>query len=99
MDTKMVELKDMLKVVKVRKLPVSAFKRNGMQDQEHSKLMGSTNFLMRCPRDVLIEFDVCSKPVKICDPVKVPTYASEDLNPKRYKKRPIKVALEDVLDD
>ncbi|CAB3256481.1 unnamed protein product [Arctia plantaginis] len=39
----------------VEKLPVTAFKRNGMQDQEHSKLLGTVNFLVRSPRDVSIE--------------------------------------------
>ncbi|OWR41900.1 hypothetical protein KGM_203779 [Danaus plexippus plexippus] len=60
-----------MKKLHVRKLPVSAFKRNGMQDQEHSKLLGTTNFLQRCPRDVSIECDETPVPVKTNDPLKV----------------------------
>ncbi|KPJ08703.1 hypothetical protein RR48_06191 [Papilio machaon] len=41
----------------VQNLPVSAFKRNGMQDQEHSKLLGTANFLYRCRNDIAIDCD------------------------------------------
>ncbi|CAK1540133.1 unnamed protein product [Leptosia nina] len=67
------------KKLPVQKLPISAFKRNGMQDQEHSKLLGTTNFLKRCPRDVTIECDVCTRPVEINDPVKVPPMQKSEL--------------------
>ncbi|CAG4954620.1 unnamed protein product [Colias eurytheme] len=83
----------------VQKLPVSAFKRNGMQDQEHSKLLGATNFLTKCPRDVSIECDVCTNPVKINDPVKVPKMEKSELGCRILKKKPIEVSLEDILDD
>ncbi|CAH4031260.1 unnamed protein product [Pieris brassicae] len=83
--------------VKVQKLPVSAFKRNGMQDQEHSKLLGTTNFLKRCPRDVMIECDVCTQPVKLNDPVKVPELQKSELCCRVFKKRPIEVNQPTVL--
>lgn len=61
-----------------------------MQDQEHSKLLGTVNFLVRSPRDVSIECpDVCSHNIKVGDPAKVACYV---------KKQPIKVQLEDILD-
>lgn len=70
-----------------------------MQDQEHSKLLGTTNFLKRCPRDVMIECDVCTQPVKINDPVKVPEMHRSELCCRVFKKKPIEVSLEDILDD
>lgn len=84
--------------LQVRKLPVSAFKRNGMQDQEHSKMLGTANFLTRCPRDVAIEFDVCATPIKICDPAKVPRCHEKPLGNSLLKKRPIEVSIEDIID-
>ncbi|KAF9421456.1 hypothetical protein HW555_002671 [Spodoptera exigua] len=84
---------------KVRRLPVSAFKRNGMQDQEHSKLLGTANFLVRCPRDVSIECDVLVNPVKVADPVKVPSCSKSPLGCAFLKKKPIEVSLEDILDE
>ncbi|XP_039760840.1 uncharacterized protein LOC120634371 isoform X3 [Pararge aegeria] len=80
----------------VRQLPVSAFKRNGMQDQEHSRLLGTANFLKRCPRDVTIECEV--SPVQVRDPVKVPNY-NHPLDRRLLKKEPVEVFLEDVMDD
>lgn len=87
--------------LQVRKLPVTAFKRNGMQDQEHSKLLGTANFLQRCPRDVSIECGICTTPVKVGDPAKVPVRNSENipLGRRLLKKKPIEVSLEDILDD
>lgn len=86
--------------LQVRQLPVSAFKRNGMQDQEHSKLLGTTNFLTRCPRDVSIECDICTNPVKVGDPAKVPPCTVKTaLGCSMLKKKPIAVCLEDLLDD
>ncbi|XP_045770698.1 uncharacterized protein LOC123871130 [Maniola jurtina] len=82
----------------VRKLPVSAFKRNGIQDQEHSKLLGTANFLKRCPRDVAIECEVSPVPLKVKDPVKVPEY-NNPIECCLLKKEPIEVSLEDVLYD
>lgn len=82
----------------MRKLPVSAFKRNGMQDQEHSKLLGTTNFLQRCPRDVSIECDETPVPVKTNDPLKVPCYENK-ICCHLLQKKPIEVALQDILDD
>lgn len=41
--------------LQVQNLPVSAFKRNGMQDQAHSKTLGTANFLYRCPHDISIK--------------------------------------------
>ncbi|XP_072937767.1 uncharacterized protein [Epargyreus clarus] len=84
----------------VRKLPISAFKRNGMQDQEHSKLLGTTNYLQRCPRDVSLECDVCNNPAKVCDPIKVPRCdANSALDCRLLKKKPIEVTLADILDE
>jgi hypothetical protein len=84
----------------VEKLPVSAFKRNGMQDQEHSKLLGTTNFLVRHPRDVSIECDICTTQVKAADPAKVPMHGGKPvLGCCLLKKKPIEVSLEDILDD
>ncbi|CAH0727425.1 unnamed protein product, partial [Brenthis ino] len=80
----------------VGKLPVSAFKRNGMQDQEHSKLLGAANFLTRCPRDVSIECEIRPYGIKVNDPVKVPLYDNHGFNSCLLKKKPIDVALEDV---
>lgn len=85
--------------MQVGKLPVSAFKRNGMQDQEHSKLLGAANFLTRCPRDVSIECEIIPTEIKVNDPVKVPPYNNHGLNSCLLKKKPIDVALEDILDD
>ncbi|KOB68965.1 Uncharacterized protein OBRU01_11082 [Operophtera brumata] len=74
----------------VRQLPVTAFKRNGMQDQEHSKALGAANFLSRCPRDVSIECDVITNPVKVGDPAKVPPCtACSVLGCCLLKKKPI----------
>lgn len=87
--------------LQVKRLPVTAFKRNGMQDQEHSKLLGTTNFLSRCPRDVSIELSSCSKTVKACNPCKVPPCGDNCdsiLGCRVFRKRPINVALEDLLD-
>lgn len=84
--------------LQVQKLPVSAFKRNGMQDQEHSKLLGTANFLRRCPQDVSIECEDCPLPLKVSDPVKVPQYCNP-LGACLLKKEPIEVTLADVLDD
>lgn len=84
----------------VQKFPVTAFKRNGMQDQEHSKLLGATNFLVRCPRDVSIECDVCARPVKVGDPAKVPPCTSKPgLGCCLLRKKPIEVSLGDILDE
>lgn len=83
----------------MKQLPVSAFKRNGMQDQEFSKQLGTMNCLLRCPRDVSVEYDVCMSPVKVCDPVKVPEYLRKPLGNYLLRKKPIKVNLEDILDD
>lgn len=86
--------------MQVRQLPVSAFKRNGMQDQEHSKLLGTANFLVRCPRDVSIECDTCVNPVKVADPAKVPTCCAKPLGRCGFlRKKPVEVCLEDLLDD
>ncbi|XP_069359402.1 uncharacterized protein [Maniola hyperantus] len=82
----------------VQKLPASAFKRNGMQDQEHSKLLGTANFLKRCPRDVAIECEVSPVPLKVRDPIKVPEY-NNPMECCSLKKEPIEVSLEDVLYD
>ncbi|XP_061709058.1 uncharacterized protein LOC133519130 isoform X3 [Cydia pomonella] len=82
----------------VRRLPVTAFKRNGMQDQEHGKVQGATNFLQRCPRDVELECDVSPK-VKVCDPAKVPVCDGKTALCCRLLQKPIKVSLEDILDD
>lgn len=71
-----------------------------MQDQEHSKLLGTANFLFRCPRDVSIECDVCVNPVKVADPAKVPSCCKKHgLCSSLLKKEPIEVSLEDLLDD
>lgn len=85
--------------MQVKKLPVSAFKRNGIQDQEHSKQLGAANFLKRCPRDVAIECEVNPMCIKVKDPVKVPLYDNCTLSSCLLKKKPIAVALEDILDD
>lgn len=85
--------------MQVGKLPVSAFKRNGMQDQEHSKLLGATNFLKRCPRDISIECEVRPTPIRINDPIKVPPYNNHPLSSYLSNKKPIDVALEDITDD
>lgn len=86
--------------LQVRKLPVSAFKRNGMQDQEHSKMLGTTNFLFRCPRDVSVNCEICTNPVKVGDPAKVPPCKSNPaLGSCFLKKTPIEVTLGDILDD
>lgn len=83
--------------LQVRKLPVSAFKRNGMQDQEFSKQLGTMNCLKRCPRDVSVMYDVCTS-VKVCDPIKVPEYNHKALGNHMMRKKPIEVDLEDILD-
>lgn len=70
-----------------------------MQDQEHSKMLGTANFLVRCPRDVSVVCDVRVDPVKVADPVKVPTCSKSPLGCVYLKKAPIEVSLEDILDE
>ena len=81
----------------VRKFPVSAFKRNGMQDVEHST-QGTANFLVRHPRDVAVECDVRVHCCKVSDPAKVPPYCPKVLASRRQKE-PITVKIEDILDN
>lgn len=84
--------------LQVRKLPVSAFKRNGMQDQEHSKLLGTPNFLTRCP-DVMLESPICLSPIKVADPVNVPLCSvTPAFGRAIVKKTPIEVSIEDIED-
>lgn len=85
--------------LQVSKFPVSAFKRNGMQDVEHST-QGTANFLIRHPRDVAIECEVRENCVKMADPVKVPPYCPKyPLDCSTRKKKPIEIKLEELLDD
>lgn len=88
--------------LQVKKLPVTAFKRNGMQDQEHSLILGTPNFLTRNPRDVSIECPVCCESnLEFFDPVKVPTCNNKcpELCCKLLKRKPIQVYLQDLLND
>lgn len=90
---------DCLVWLQVRKFPVSAFKRNGMQDVEHST-QGTANFLVRHPRDVAVECCVRVNHCKVSDPAKVPPYCPKHaLGCSSLKKKPITIKLEELLDD